>query len=113
VLLLRRDLPRSRWFYRIAALAGVGAYVSVESGWITTEVGRQPWIVYGAMRVADAVTSAPAAYVWTMLTVLIVIYAAIAIIFVTLLLKLAARWRHDDFASIGEAPEQGIPYGPR
>ncbi|HEY1420796.1 MAG TPA: cytochrome ubiquinol oxidase subunit I, partial [Candidatus Dormibacteraeota bacterium] len=63
VLLLRRDLPRSRWFYRIAALAGVGAYVSVESGWITTEVGRQPWIVYGAMRVADAVTSAPAAHV--------------------------------------------------
>lgn len=113
VLLRRRDLPRSRWFYRAAALAGVGAYAAVESGWVTTEVGRQPWIVYGTMRVSEAVTSAPAAYVWTMLTVLIVVYAAIAIIFVTLLLKLSARWRREDLAHMAQAPEEGVPYGPR
>lgn len=113
VLLFRRDLPRSRWFYRIAALAGVGAYLSVESGWMTTEIGRQPWIVFGTMRVADAVTGAPAAYVWTMLTILILVYAAIGTIFVTLVLKLSARWRRDDLASIAETPEQGMPYGPR
>lgn len=108
-LLLRRELPRSRWFYRGAALAGVGAYVAVESGWVTTEVGRQPWIVYGTMRVTDAVTSAPAAYVWTMLTVLILVYAAIAFIFLTLVFKLKSRWLRDDAA----APEEGMPYGPR
>ncbi len=115
VLLRRRDLPRSRWFYRVAALAGAGSYVAVESGWVTTEVGRQPWIVFGVMRVADAVTDAPAAYVWTMLSVLVVVYAAIAAIFVVLVLNLSARWRRDDLAAAAaaEAPEEGMPYGPR
>jgi cytochrome d ubiquinol oxidase subunit I len=80
---------------------------------VTTEVGRQPWIVYNAMRVSDAVTSAPAAYVWTMLSVLIVVYAIIGIIFVALLMKLAATWRRDDLAELAETPEQGVPYGPR
>jgi cytochrome d ubiquinol oxidase subunit I len=113
VLMRRRNLPQSRWFYRAAALAGVGAYAAVESGWVTTEVGRQPWIVYDAMRVSEAVTSAPAAYVWTMLTVLVVVYAVIAIIFVTLVLKLTARWRRDDLAEVADTPEEGMPYGPR
>ncbi|TMF86740.1 MAG: cytochrome ubiquinol oxidase subunit I [Chloroflexi bacterium] len=108
VLIRHRRLPESFWFYRLAALAGLGSYVSVEAGWMTTEVGRQPWIVYGAMRVADAVTDAPAAYVWTMLGVLVVVYALIAFFFVRVLLGLAARWRRDD----GAAVEQGVPYGP-
>ncbi|HEX6347870.1 MAG TPA: cytochrome ubiquinol oxidase subunit I [Candidatus Dormibacteraeota bacterium] len=109
VLLRRRRLPDSTWFYRFAALAGLGSYICVEAGWVTTEVGRQPWIVYGAMRVSDAVTDAPAAYVWTMLSVLVAVYALIAFFFVRLLLGLSARWRRDDTAEV----EQGVPYGPR
>jgi len=57
--LRRRTLPRSRWFYRAAFAAGFAAPVAVEAGWVTTEVGRQPWIVWDVMRVADAVTQAP------------------------------------------------------
>jgi len=57
--LRRRDLPTSRWFYRVASLAGLAAVVALEAGWIVTEVGRQPWIVYGLLRTADAVTRAP------------------------------------------------------
>ena len=112
VLLRRRRLPDSRWFYRLAALSGVGCYLAVESGWVTTEVGRQPWIVYGLMRVSDAVTSAPASFVWTMLATLVVIYGLLAYFFVTLLLRLAARWRREDLQA-GPAPEEGAPYGPR
>jgi len=108
VLARRRRQPEGVWFYRLAAGAGVGCYVAVEMGWITTEVGRQPWIVYGLMRVSDAVTDAPAAYVWTMLATLVVVYALLAYFFVTLLLRLAARWRREDLA-----PEVGAPYGPR
>ncbi|HKC20030.1 MAG TPA: cytochrome ubiquinol oxidase subunit I, partial [Candidatus Dormibacteraeota bacterium] len=107
VLVQRRDLPDSIWFYRLAALAGVGCYITVEAGWITTEVGRQPWIVYNVMRVSDAVTGAPGAYIWTMFAMLVVIYALIAYFFVTLLLKLSVRWRRED------SPEEGAPYGPR
>jgi len=112
ILLRRRRLPDSRWFYRLAALAGAGAYLTVEVGWITTEVGRQPWIVYGTMRVSEAVTTAPASFVWSMLAALVVIYALIAYFFVTLLLRLSARWRRDD-AREATAPEVGVPYGPR
>src|SRR5207248_1687880 len=96
VLLGRRHLPQSPWFYRVASLAGIGSYIAIESGWTTTEVGRQPWIVYNLMRVADAVTSAPGSFVWIMLSALLVVYVLIALIFVTVLLRLAARWRHED-----------------
>ena len=114
VLIRRRRLPESLWFYRLAALAGAGAYLTVESGWVTTEVGRQPWIVYGAMRVADAVTDAPPVFVWAMLGTLIVVYAVIAFFFITLLLKLSRRWRREDEAGSTEVfGGRGLPYAPR
>jgi cytochrome d ubiquinol oxidase subunit I len=55
----RRELPRSRWFTRFAALAGAASVVALEAGWVVTEVGRQPWVVYGQLRTADAVNPAP------------------------------------------------------
>lgn len=55
----RRSPPESAWFYRAAALAGVAAVVAMEAGWVTTEVGRQPWVVYGLLRTEDAVNPAP------------------------------------------------------
>ena len=58
VRLRRRRLPSSRWFYGAVALAGPLSVVALIAGWITTEVGRQPWIVYGVMRVSQAVTGA-------------------------------------------------------
>jgi cytochrome d ubiquinol oxidase subunit I len=58
IRLRRRRLPRSRWFYRAAVLAGPLSVVALIAGWITTEVGRQPWIVYGVMRTGQAVTGA-------------------------------------------------------
>lgn len=54
-----RRLPKSRWFFRAAVAAGFAAVVAVEAGWITTEVGRQPWIVWEIMLVSEAVTDAP------------------------------------------------------
>jgi cytochrome d ubiquinol oxidase subunit I len=54
----RRRLPRSRWFYRALVLAGPLSVVALIAGWITTEVGRQPWIVYRVMRTSEAVTGA-------------------------------------------------------
>lgn len=54
----RRGLPRSDWFYRAVVVAGPAALVALIAGWIVTEVGRQPWIVYEVMRVEEAVTGA-------------------------------------------------------
>jgi cytochrome d ubiquinol oxidase subunit I len=57
-LLRRRRLPQSRWFYRGVVLAGPLSLVALIAGWITTEVGRQPWVVYEVMRTPGAVTGA-------------------------------------------------------
>ena len=56
--LRRRRLPTARWFCWAVVLAGPLSVVALISGWITTEVGRQPWIVYEVMRVDAAVTGA-------------------------------------------------------
>jgi cytochrome d ubiquinol oxidase subunit I len=82
-------LPRSRWFYRAVMAAGPLSFVALIAGWITTEVGRQPWIVYKVMRTAQAVTSADglaAGYV-----VLVVVYLSLGAAVVWLLRRLTRR----------------------
>jgi cytochrome bd ubiquinol oxidase subunit I len=83
----RRRLPRSPWFYRAVVVAGPASLVALIAGWIVTEVGRQPWIVYGVMRTSDAVTGAggiPVGY-----ATLAVVYAGVAGIVLWLMRRLA------------------------
>jgi cytochrome d ubiquinol oxidase subunit I len=58
VRIRRKRLPESVWFYRGVVVAGPLAVVALISGWVVTEVGRQPWVVYGVMRTNAAVTGA-------------------------------------------------------
>jgi cytochrome d ubiquinol oxidase subunit I len=55
----RRQIPSGPLFLTAVILAGPLSVVALEAGWVVTEVGRQPWIVQGIMRTADAVTAAP------------------------------------------------------
>jgi cytochrome d ubiquinol oxidase subunit I len=55
----RRGLPDQRWFLRLVVACGPLGFIALEAGWTVTEVGRQPWIVRGVMRTADAVTPMP------------------------------------------------------
>jgi cytochrome d ubiquinol oxidase subunit I len=85
--LRRRRLPRSKWFYRSVVAAGPLALVALIAGWITTEVGRQPWIVYGVMRTEAAVTGAggiPVGY-----ATLSLVYLGLAVAVGWLLVRLA------------------------
>jgi cytochrome bd ubiquinol oxidase subunit I len=54
----RRRLPRSVWFYRAVILAAPASVAALIAGWVTTEVGRQPWVVYKVMLTSQAVTGA-------------------------------------------------------
>jgi cytochrome d ubiquinol oxidase subunit I len=75
VRIWRRRLPESRWFYRALVAAGPLSVVALIAGWVTTEVGRQPWVVYRVMPTADAVTGAggiPVGYATLALTYLLV-----------------------------------------
>ncbi|WP_055472940.1 cytochrome ubiquinol oxidase subunit I, partial [Streptomyces pathocidini] len=92
----RRDLPASRWFFRCAACAGGASLVAVECGWITTEVGRQPWIVYESMRVSEAVTTTRPAALWAMLGIVVAVYVALFGAFLAVLLAMRTRWRTRD-----------------
>jgi cytochrome bd ubiquinol oxidase subunit I len=94
----RRDMPRSRWFYRCAAVAGVASVLAIEAGWITAEVGRQPWIVYEYMRVSEAVIDISAGPIWLSLAIVVVVYSLVAWGFIALLLGMKLRWRQQDAA---------------
>jgi cytochrome bd ubiquinol oxidase subunit I len=85
----RGRLPRSVWFMRAVVAAGPLAVVALICGWITTEVGRQPWIVYEIMRTEQAVTGAdgiPVGY-----GTLVVVYVSLASIAGVMLRRLARR----------------------
>lgn len=91
-------------FLKVAVAAGPLAVVALQAGWITTEVGRQPWIVYGVMRVEDAVTSNSG--VWISLVAMVAIYTSMAVIGSRVLLGMARRWRDDPTSDLP------TPYGP-
>jgi cytochrome bd ubiquinol oxidase subunit I len=85
----RRRLPHSPWFYRALVAAGPLSVVALIAGWVTTEVGRQPWIVYEVMRTQEAVTGAdgiPVGY-----GALVVVYLGLAAIAAVMLRRLARK----------------------
>jgi cytochrome d ubiquinol oxidase subunit I len=100
----RRDIPATRWFLRAVAVSGVLAVVALECGWIVTEVGRQPWVVYEVMRTKDAVTGASG--IWITFSLVLALYAALGVATVLILRTMAHRWRTAEIA------EAEVPYGP-
>jgi cytochrome d ubiquinol oxidase subunit I len=103
--LRRRDIPKTPWFLRAVAVSGVASIVALECGWIVTEVGRQPWIVYEVMRTEDAVTDASGVSIT--LAAILLLYTALGAATVLVLRAMSRRWREADN---GEAD---VPYGPR
>jgi cytochrome bd ubiquinol oxidase subunit I len=87
ILYRRKRLPESVWFYRALALAGPLSVVALIAGWVTTEVGRQPWVVYRVMLTSQAVTGAggiPIGY-----GALALIYVGVGIAVIWILRRLA------------------------
>jgi cytochrome d ubiquinol oxidase subunit I len=87
VRMRRKRLPESRWFYRVLVLAAPASVIALIAGWVTTEVGRQPWVVYGVMRTSQAVTGAgglPIGY-----ATLVIVYLGVALAVVWVLRRLA------------------------
>jgi cytochrome d ubiquinol oxidase subunit I len=101
----KRDIPQTPWFLRATAVSGVAAVVALEAGWIVTEVGRQPWIVYNVMRTEDAVTHASG--IWITFTVVVLLYAVLGAALAIVLRAMARRWRAAD------EEDSDVPYGPQ
>jgi len=81
-----RDHPQSRWFLRTVAVSGIAATLAMEVGWVTTEVGRQPWIVYNVLRVANAVNPEPG--IQYGFYAVVVIYAALTVVLIAVLRRM-------------------------
>ena len=112
----RRDLPRTRWFLRAASVAGVAAVVAMEAGWIVTEVGRQPWVVYEQLRTADAVTSAEGLWWW--FGAVVVLYVVVIATGVVVIRSMARRWaapagNDGETGDGGSDDDDRLPYAPR
>ena len=103
----RRDLPRSPWFLRACSCAGFLAMLALEAGWVMTEVGRQPWVVYGHLRTAEAVTHAPG--IWRSFALVVAIYAVLGVSLLVVLRAMSRRWRA---GGDGEFPGPYAPRGP-
>lgn len=102
----KRDIPATPWFLRAVAISGVGAIIALEAGWIVTEVGRQPWIVYEEMRVSDAVTGASG--IWFTFGAALALYTGLAIATIFTLRTMSQRWRDQDADA-----DTDLPYGER
>lgn len=97
-----RTAEPSRWLLRAIAVSGVAAVVSLEAGWVTTEVGRQPWTVVGLLLTRDAVQTS--GNLWPLFAGAVVIYAGVTLGAVFALRALRRRW-----AAGQNTP---TPYGP-
>jgi cytochrome d ubiquinol oxidase subunit I len=106
----RRRLEAHPWFLRLGVLAIAFPYVSALAGWVLTEMGRQPWIVFGLLRTEDASSpSVSTATIAFSLGTFVVLYAALAVVDFVLMRRYATTDPPDP-AGGGEEPEPAVGY---
>ena len=103
--IFRRHMPKSRAFLFVASGAGVASVLTMEAGWVVSEVGRQPWIVYDLMRVEDGATASTG--VWITFLLVVALYIGIGVTTVLILRQMSRRFRERELA------DDDVPYGPR
>jgi cytochrome d ubiquinol oxidase subunit I len=78
VMYIRRDaVLRKKWYLRCVVAMTPAGFIATLAGWYVAEIGRQPWVVYGLMRTADAVSPVSAAQVWSSLTAFVIVYGTL------------------------------------
>ena len=92
-------MPTNRMIWWLMVLAGPAGFLAVETGWMVTEYGRQPWVIRGILTTADAVTTQPG--IGATFAAFMLLYAALGSILVWVLLRL--RSEHPDTRAAGRA----------
>ncbi|WDR07002.1 cytochrome ubiquinol oxidase subunit I [Devosia rhodophyticola] len=102
------------WLHRAAILMGPSGFVAVLAGWYTTEVGRQPYTIYGLLRTSDSLSNVDAPAVGTSLIAFIIVYFVVFGAGVFYLLRLMRRTPQTDDHELEKAPNRaaGITPGP-
>ena len=86
-LMRRRRLPTSKWFYRIAVISVATPFLANSFAWIFTEMGRQPWVVYGVMTTQQGVSGTSLASALISLIVFTLLYGVLAVVNLRLMLR--------------------------
>jgi cytochrome d ubiquinol oxidase subunit I len=84
-------LYSSELFHRFALVMGPAGLLAILAGWITTEVGRQPWVVYGVMRTADAVSNHSVLSLTISLTAFVIVYFVVFGMGITYILRVVSQ----------------------
>ena len=90
-LRVRGRLYESSWFHRFVLLLGPAGTIAILAGWITTEVGRQPWVIYGLLRTSDAVSGHGAREMGVSMSLFFVVYFLVFGVGITYLLRLMRK----------------------
>ncbi len=110
----RKKLFEWRWLLWVFVISVIGPYVANECGWVATEVGRQPWIVWGLLRTSDAVSiSVPGSHVLTSILLFSLIYIALGLLWVFVMNEKIKHGIDEPKAVIGEMPEKTSAEGLR
>jgi cytochrome d ubiquinol oxidase subunit I len=108
VLLWRRHrVPTDRPLLWALVASGFLGFTAIEAGWMVTEIGRQPWIVYGVLRTRDAITPAPGLVLSFVLST--ALYVGLGLILVVLLLRLAAGTRRSEREAASDGIGETLP----
>ncbi|WP_426041206.1 cytochrome ubiquinol oxidase subunit I [Brevundimonas sp. TWP2-3-4b1] len=91
VLIWRKKIFDSPLFLRFAVLMGPAGFIAVLAGWMVTEVGRQPWVVYGVLKTRDAVSPVIASQVATSLIAYVLVYSVVFTAGAIFILRLMAE----------------------
>ncbi|MBN1239223.1 MAG: cytochrome ubiquinol oxidase subunit I [Gammaproteobacteria bacterium] len=77
VQMWRGRLEQTRWLLRLFRYAAPAGLIALLAGWFTTEIGRQPWLIYGLMRTAEGVSPVPGSSVGTSLLLFLLVYVGV------------------------------------
>ncbi|MBW1879684.1 MAG: cytochrome ubiquinol oxidase subunit I [Deltaproteobacteria bacterium] len=102
----RRGLPDSRWYLYLLACTSPLGFVAVEAGWVVTEVGRQPWVVWGLFRTEDAVTPMPGLVVPFAVLTALYLFLGVSVVFL-MRRQVFMSPEADAFVEDGEATVDG------
>jgi len=111
---LRGNLFQARWLQRLAVLMGPTGFVAVVAGWVVTEVGRQPWTIYGELTTAASASPIETPAVATSLVVFILVYFIVFGAGTFYLLRLMGKTPDagEDVEDLGPIRTSGITPGP-
>ncbi len=111
MLWIMRRLDGAWLYQRALVLAGPSGFIAVLAGWIAAEVGRQPWVVYGVLRTADAVSPVPAGSVAASLLFFLIVYSIVFTAGAIYILRLMAKGPETDESPPKSDEPPGTPLG--